>query len=252
MAAKSDEEIDQLFQLPLGEFTAARNALAKARRGADAAAVRELEKPSIAAWAVNQLYWQHRRGYDRLLDAAAKVRAANAAMMAGKKASLRESEAAQNAAVKAALDLVRGILKDAGDATTPATLAAVTETLRALPGPGEPGRLSRPLKPLGFEALSGLVTPAVERQAAASQKRDDVRAREDLDEAREKEKDAATALARAKRAHEAAERAHAELQAKLRDAAEKLRDRSKDVADRTAEFDSAAALRAKHEARGSS
>jgi len=75
-------------------------------------------------------------------------------MMAGRKASLRESEAAQNAAVKAALDVVRGILKDAGDPATPATMAAVTETLRALPGPGEPGRLSRPLKPLGLGDLA--------------------------------------------------------------------------------------------------
>ena len=249
MAAKSDDEIDQLFQLPPGEFTGARNALAKSRRGADAAAVRELEKPSIAAWTVNQLYWRHRRAYDRLLDAAANVRAANAAMMAGRKASLRESEAAQNAAVKAALDVVRGVLKDAGDAATPATIAAVTETLRALPGPGAPGRLSRPLKPLGFEALSGLVTPAVERQAAASQKREDTRAREDLDEAREAEKDAAAALAKAKRAHEAAERVHSELQAKVRDAAEKLRGLSKDVTDRTADYDAAAARRAKREAR---
>lgn len=247
MPTRSDVEIDQLFQLPTGEFTAARNALAKARRGADAAEVRALEKPSIAAWAVNQLYWRHRKVYDKVVDAAANVRAANAAMMAGKKTNLRESETAQNAAVKAALDVVRSVLQDAADAATPATLAAAMETLRALPAPGEPGRLSKPLKPLGFEALSGLVTPAVERQAAASQKRDDARARQSLEDARDAEHEAGLALGKAKRAHEAAERVHDDLQAKLREAAEKLRALSKDVADRTADLDAAVAARAKRE-----
>jgi hypothetical protein len=51
-----DARIDQLYQLPLEEFTSARNALAK-DAGADAARVRALTKPPIAAWAVNQLHW---------------------------------------------------------------------------------------------------------------------------------------------------------------------------------------------------
>src|SRR5688572_8316831 len=56
-------EADKLYQAPLAEFTAARNALAariKAAHGADAAAhVKALVKPSIAAWVLNQLYWRH-------------------------------------------------------------------------------------------------------------------------------------------------------------------------------------------------
>ena len=35
-----DEEVDRLYQLPLSEFTAARNALAKQLRGADTTHVR--------------------------------------------------------------------------------------------------------------------------------------------------------------------------------------------------------------------
>ena len=54
-----EREIDELFDLPLDEFTAARNDLAKRlkRDGDEDAAeqVRSLPKPSIAAWAVNQL-----------------------------------------------------------------------------------------------------------------------------------------------------------------------------------------------------
>ena len=53
------DEIDQLFALPLDEFTAARNELARRlKQDGDAEAaegVRGLAKPTVAAWAVNQL-----------------------------------------------------------------------------------------------------------------------------------------------------------------------------------------------------
>jgi hypothetical protein len=40
-------------------------------------------------------------------------------------------------------------------------MTAVTETLEALPSSEPPGRLTRPLKPLGFEALAGaMIKPA--------------------------------------------------------------------------------------------
>ncbi len=63
MAAPSD--IDDLFQLPLTEYTAARNALAAslkaAGRAKDAMAVKALPRPPLSAWTVNQLYWRHRK-----------------------------------------------------------------------------------------------------------------------------------------------------------------------------------------------
>ena len=49
-----DVEIDRLYQLPLDEFTDARNALAKAA-GKNGAKVRGLRKPPVAAWAINQV-----------------------------------------------------------------------------------------------------------------------------------------------------------------------------------------------------
>ena len=58
-----ETDIDQLYQLPLEEFTSARNTLARTA-GADAAEVRKLAKPPLAAWAVNQLYWKRREVYD--------------------------------------------------------------------------------------------------------------------------------------------------------------------------------------------
>ena len=72
-----DAEIDALFQLPPGAFTAARNALAarlkKGGRGDAAEQVRSLARPSVTAWAVNHLYWRHRAAFARLLEAGVPV-----------------------------------------------------------------------------------------------------------------------------------------------------------------------------------
>src|SRR5262245_60746986 len=90
MASASDREIDALFQLPAGEFTAARNALAarlkRAGRIEYAARVKALAKPTATAWAVNQLYWRHRKDVERLIDLGEKVRKAQT----GGQANLRE------------------------------------------------------------------------------------------------------------------------------------------------------------------
>jgi hypothetical protein len=149
-------DVDRLYQVPLAGFTAARNELAK-KSGPDAAAIKALEKPNIAAWAVNQLFWTRRKTYDALIAAAEKVRAAHVKQLSGKSADVSATEAAHHAAVKAAADEARRILADAGDPATTATMNAVIETLQTLPTHDEPGKLTRPLKPLGFEALAGFV-----------------------------------------------------------------------------------------------
>ncbi len=46
-----DDQIVQLYQLPLDQFTTARNALAKGA-GPRSAEIKGLEKPNAAAWAV--------------------------------------------------------------------------------------------------------------------------------------------------------------------------------------------------------
>jgi hypothetical protein len=55
-----DDDVDRLYQLPLNEFTGARNELAKGA-GSRAPEIRKLAKPPVAAWAVNQLYWNDRK-----------------------------------------------------------------------------------------------------------------------------------------------------------------------------------------------
>jgi hypothetical protein len=78
-----DNEIDRLYELPLGEFTAARNKLAgRLRKEGDRAAAEEvkgLKKPSEPAWAVNQLARANRRKMTALLQAGERLREAHQA-----------------------------------------------------------------------------------------------------------------------------------------------------------------------------
>jgi hypothetical protein len=148
----SDDEIAGLYRVPLGEFTAARNALAKAR-GAAGAEIRALEKPSVAAWAVNQLYWQERPLYDAVIKAALAMREAHADMISGRGGEVPRADAAHRDAIRAATVAIKRVLAAAGDSASPATLEAIADTLQALPSEDRPGHLTRPLKPLGFGAL---------------------------------------------------------------------------------------------------
>ena len=150
-----ETEIDRLYQLPLDEFTSARNTLARTA-GADAAEVRKLAKPPIAAWAVNQLYWKRRDVYDTLVEAAMAVRKSHQAILGGRRADLREPQREHEDALDSALKSTLAILQDAGHPATDGTRQAVVTTLRALPSGEPPGRLTGTLQPGGFEMLQGL------------------------------------------------------------------------------------------------
>lgn len=168
--APLEAEIDRLYQLPLAEFTGARNALVR-QAGKEGAAVRTLQKPQLAAWAVNQVYWRHRLRFDRLVKASEGLRRAHRQAIAGTGVDLPAAERAHREALADALDAARDVLHEAGEARSPAVLSAVTDTLRALPSPDPLGRLVRPLTPAtGFEALAGVVPRAAGRAASAAPK----------------------------------------------------------------------------------
>ena len=150
-----DTEIDRLYQLPPDEFTAARNALAK-QAGADAADVRSLAKPPIAAWAVNQIYWKQRAVYDALIGASTELRKLHRAILAGRRADIREAAKTHDEAIDTSLKAALAILREEGHPVTDATRQAILTTLRALPADDPPGRLTRALQPGGFEMLAGL------------------------------------------------------------------------------------------------
>jgi hypothetical protein len=68
-----ETELDALYALPPAEFTAARNDLARRLKqaGQDEAAgrVKNLRKPSVPLWAVNQLARRNPKGIAALLEA---------------------------------------------------------------------------------------------------------------------------------------------------------------------------------------
>ena len=155
VSRRLETDIDRLYQLPLEEFTAARNTLARTA-GDEAADVRQLGKPSIAAWAVNQLYWKRRDRYDALVDASAALRKTHKAILGGRRADLREPSRVHEEALDAALKGALAVLQEAGHPATDATRQGILTTLRALPTNEPPGRLTETLQPGGFEMLQGL------------------------------------------------------------------------------------------------
>jgi hypothetical protein len=161
------DRVDALFQLSPAEFTAARNALVTALKkegdGETAEQIRRLPRPSVPAWVANQLYWHHRKAFDRLLAAGEEFRKAQAAQLAGKAADLRAPLDARRSAVGDLTKLAGEILRDAGHPHSPDTMRGVMTTLEALATYGEhpdappAGRLTAVVDPPGFEALAALV-----------------------------------------------------------------------------------------------
>jgi hypothetical protein len=244
--SKLEEQIDLLYQLPLEEFTAARNALAK-ESGDNS--VKKLEKPVLSAWAVNQLYWHERKLYDDVIKTSGQVRTAHQQMLAGKKSDVKAAEVFHAEAMRKAKDAIRKIIEGAGNAASDAVMTPVTETLDALPTTDTPGRFTKPFRRTGFEALHGVTiaakpvdrgqpkpektkTSAADEDAAeALRKREEVAmAKERLRFADAAQREAEAALERAQRALERAERAREAREKELEEAAAAEKAAAKDVA----------------------
>ena len=155
-----DAKIDELYRLPPGEFTAARNALAKSLSGVEAKRIRALAKPTVVPWAVNQVYWRARSTHDRLMKSGEKLRAAQIAALEGRTADVRAASEAHRRAISEAVTEAERLAAEAGIRPGADALARTFESLSlATSAPESPGRLTDALQPAGFEALLG-VTPA--------------------------------------------------------------------------------------------
>jgi hypothetical protein len=199
-----NDEVDALYALPLDEFTAARNELAKRDPS-----VKALKKPSRAAWVVNQLARTHRDDVEALVATGRKLRKAQAegkdfaAATAAERDALRvlvDHARALGAGSDAVLDGVRATLQAAA-----ADEAAAEQVLV--------GRLDRELEAPGFDAVLAAAAAAPPRVPVV--KRD--RERERAEERRRKE--AQAALRAAERAEAEARRAWEQT----RDALERAR-----------------------------
>ena len=178
-------EPEDLYGLPLERFTDERNALAKERRNDgrrdEAEEVSKLRKPSIAAWAVNQLVRTQRRDIAALCDAGDALREAQEKLLSGggDADALRDAVEAVRVAVEQLTDRARGLLSSEGNELSPATLARVSETLNAAAldqdarAKVQGGCLVRELHHVGLGALEAGPTsgPAASRSRRSSSKR---------------------------------------------------------------------------------
>lgn len=166
-SGKLDDDVDALFTLPLAEFTGARNALAarlkKSGHDDQANQVKALVKPSISAWAANQLYWQHRKAFDQLIATGQRFRKAQ---IAGKVADVHAALDARREALLHLSELATALLRDGGHNPSPDTERRITTTLEALsvygslPGGPPSGRLTHDVDPPGFDSLASLMSGA--------------------------------------------------------------------------------------------
>ena len=177
---KLEDDVDALFRLPLTEFISARKTLAARLKqeghGDQVNRVKALVKPSISAWAVNQLYWQHREAFDRLIATGQNFRRAQSSRLAGRVGDMRKALDARREALSELSTLATTVLHNAGHNPTPDMVRRVTTTLEAmsayasLPDDLAPGRLTQDVDPPGFDSLasfgSGATMPARTKEPA--------------------------------------------------------------------------------------
>jgi uncharacterized protein YhaN len=129
----ADQELveiaDELYALPLGEFTAARDAKAKELKGTDLAApVKSLKKPSLAAWVVNLLVRRDAEQVDQVLSLGTALREAAAGMDGEELRNLTRQRRQLTAAVTTG---ARSLAASAGVKVTQAVADQVEATLTA-------------------------------------------------------------------------------------------------------------------------
>jgi hypothetical protein len=130
-------DVDDLYGLPLDQFVPERTALARELRKAgnrdEAGEVAALKKPSVAAWAVNQLVRTQQKPIAELLEAGDGLRAAQDDVLAGRgdASSLRAAVERERLAVQQLTDGARGLLSSEGEELSDTMVERVSDTLHA-------------------------------------------------------------------------------------------------------------------------
>jgi hypothetical protein len=249
---------DELYALPLDEFTAARNELERRLRRdgerEEAKAVKALRKPTVAAWALNQVARRNGKGVKALLAAGERLRHAQEALLeGGDRGELAAAAEEERESVGKLSREAAAIAAEAGVATGGGLDEKLRATVHAaatdeeVAGELAAGRLTREREVMGMfglaeapaEAAPARRRPAksggdaerakAEEQAAEEAER---RAREierELKAAGRRESRARRRLAGAERTAEAArERAEAAAE-RLRGAAQEEREAAEDL-----------------------
>ncbi len=166
-----EETADELYALPLAEFTRTRDERAKALRKAgdrdEADAVKALRKPTVAGWALNQLARRRPKEVKGLVAAGEDLRAAQEELLAGGDRRAFQSAAAteRDQVAKLAREAVELAAED-GVRGSPALTEKIAATLHAAALDEETaeelraGRLVREREAIGgFGAISAEAPP---------------------------------------------------------------------------------------------
>ncbi len=239
--ADLDDEVDPLYGLPLDEFVPERDALAKRlradKRREDANAVKALRKPSVAAWAANQVLRSQPGQRDALLEAGDALRAAQEDLLAGRgdAAAARAAGEAERRAVGDLVAAARGLAREGGFPTA-TVLDRVRETLHAAATDDEAraeveaARITRERRPAAFAGLEGSAAapaPAKRTKPKGKARTKKAKAADDDGAERERERQAAererrkaaqAELKEARAAERAAARARREAEGEVHDA----------------------------------
>ena len=232
--------------MPLDEFTAARNALAKelSKEGDKAAAadLKQLPKPSKVAWALNQIARRQPDEIDLLLQAGEDLREAQRRALDGDASTLR-------AASRAEQDQINRLVEAAAPLAGTGAEDRLRATLRAAATDAEAGarlrqgRLIADVETAGF-GLEGLpdMAPRQARPDHGEARREQERAqREAIREAEHLRRQADIEANRSQRLQDEAERAEAQAH-EARRKAEAAADRARDAYQKAEEAASRAGL----------
>jgi hypothetical protein len=215
-----EEELDRLYALPLNEFTAARDDVAKRLRGEGerelADEVKRLRKPSVAVWLVNRLARERQVDVKRLLKAGEALAKAQAR-------ATKEAFAAARSDEQHALERLALAARDAGVGPQVADRAIQTLRAASLSEDGRDllkrGRLTEELEPPGFEALVGMPAPKVTKPKAPQPRKKNRKlkeARKRIQELKAEERELTAAARAAHRRAEAASKRVAKAEAELK------------------------------------
>ena len=132
----ADARIAELYELPLEEFTSARNQAAQQLRKAGerelGEQVKGLRKPSVAAWTLNRLGRRRPELVAALLDAGLALREAQERLLnSGERGLLRDAAAEERRLVGETVAAAEAMLREAGQAVSPALHNKLWETAHA-------------------------------------------------------------------------------------------------------------------------
>lgn len=168
-----ETELNTLYAASLEEFTKLRNEIAaKAHKDGDqeaASRIGTLKKPSVSAWAVNQLARTGQVELQRLIKAGEALEQAQRESVSGKGSSGFEAARKDESD---AIRLLRAAVKQVLPSVSAAVLERVINSLRA--GVASPegreilkkGRLTEDLEPPGFGTFSGTPAPSRAKPSA--------------------------------------------------------------------------------------